>query len=181
MRIGFNRMRLVLLIITYLLFIPAGNTADFSEYKSTCSDIGFTPDTDPFADCVLKLYKRDRAKTAEKNTQERENIDRSNAIERDRQAQIERDKERQAERQNQANYERERLKLERQIAARQQKRDEDRQNEINNRAFWGALIGLGNQVNRDNERRVDDYEMRNCLIACQNQGDKYAYCLRTCK
>jgi hypothetical protein len=174
-------MRLVLIIITYLLFIPAGNTADFSKYKSTCSDIGFTPDTDPFADCVLKLYKRDRAKTAEKNTQERENIDRSNAIERDRQAQIERDKERQAERQRQANYERERLKLEREIAARQQKRDEERQNEINNRAFWGALIGVGNQVNRDNERRVDDYEMRSCLMACQSQGDKYAYCLRTCK
>ena len=55
-------MRLVLIIITYLLFIPAGNAADFSKYKSTCSDIGFTPDTDPFADCVLKLYKRDKAK-----------------------------------------------------------------------------------------------------------------------
>ena len=56
MRIGSDRMRLVLIIITYLLFIPAGNTADFSKYKSTCSDIGFTPDTDPFADCVLKLH-----------------------------------------------------------------------------------------------------------------------------
>ena len=61
-------MRLVLIIITYLLFIPAGNTASFAKYKSTCSDIGFTPDTDPFADCVLKLYKRDKANTAEKNT-----------------------------------------------------------------------------------------------------------------
>ena len=62
MCIGSNRMRLVLIIITYLLFIPAGNTADFSKYKSTCSDIGFTPDTDPFADCVLELYKRDKIK-----------------------------------------------------------------------------------------------------------------------
>ena len=74
--------------------------------------------------------------------------------------------------------ERQRLRRERSLA---QERIEDRQNEINNRAFWEALIGLGNQVNRDNERRVDDYEMRNCLMACQSQGDKYAYCLRTCK
>jgi len=167
-------MRLVIIIITYLLFIPAGNTVDFSKYKSTCSDIGFTPDTDPFADCVLKLYKRDKAKVADQVNQSRERED-NERYRAEREAQ-----EREA-RQNQANYERERLKLEREIAARQQKRDEDRQNEINNRAFWGALIGLGNQVNRDNERRVDDYEMRNCLIACQNQGDKYAYCLRTCK
>ena len=178
-------MRLILIIITYLLFIPAGNTADFSKYKSTCSDIGFTPDTDPFADCVLKLYKRDKVKVKDQVNQ-KEEIDRQaerqkQELDRERQANIERDRERQAERQRQAHYERERLKLEREIAARQQKRDEDRQNEINNRAFWGALIGLGNQVNRDNERRVDDYEMRNCLIACQNQGDKYAYCLRTCK
>ena len=59
-------MRLVLIIITYLLFIPAGNTADFSKYKSTCSDIGFTPDTDPFADCVLELYKRDKDQAKQK-------------------------------------------------------------------------------------------------------------------
>ena len=75
MCIGSNRMRLVLIIITYLLFIPAGNTADFSKYKSTCSDIGFTPDTDPFADCVLKLYKRDRAKVVDQVNQSRERED----------------------------------------------------------------------------------------------------------
>ena len=174
-------MRLVLIIITYLLFIPAGNTASFAKYKSTCSDIGFTPDTDPFADCVLKLYKRDKAKTAEKNTQERENIDRSNALERERQAQIERDRERQAERQRQAHYERERLKLEREIAARQQKRDEDRQNEVNNRAFWGALMGLGNQMERDHQKRTDEWEKNNCINSCRHQGDNSSYCERVCR
>ena len=53
-------MRLVFLIIIYFIFIPVGNTADFSKYKSTCADIGFAPDTDAFADCVLELYKRDK-------------------------------------------------------------------------------------------------------------------------
>jgi len=31
-------MRLVFLIIIYFIFIPVGNTADFSKYKSTCAD-----------------------------------------------------------------------------------------------------------------------------------------------
>tara|TARA_R110000803_G_scaffold140191_4_gene206774 strand:- start:85 stop:624 length:540 start_codon:yes stop_codon:yes gene_type:complete len=75
MRIGSNRMRLVLIIITYLLFIPAGNTADFSKYKSTCSDIGFTPDTDPFADCVLKLYKRDKNKVKAEKIKDKQRQD----------------------------------------------------------------------------------------------------------
>ena len=66
MRIGFNKLRILFLIITYLIFIPLGNTDDFSIYKSTCSDIGFTPDTEPFADCVLELYKRDRTKLKQK-------------------------------------------------------------------------------------------------------------------
>ena len=144
-------MRLVLIIITYLLFIPAGNTADFAKYKSTCSDIGFTPDTDPFADCVLKLYKRDKAKVADQVNQNEE---------RDRQAERQRqvlERERQVERERQAHYERERLKLERQILAKEQQRAEERQDEINNRAFWGALLNLGNQMNADYEKRTDDY------------------------
>jgi hypothetical protein len=45
-------MRLVFLIIIYFIFIPVGNTADFSKYKSTCTDIGFAPDTDAFASLV---------------------------------------------------------------------------------------------------------------------------------
>ena len=179
-------MRLVLIIITYLLFIPAGNAADFSKYKSTCSDIGFTPDTDPFADCVLKLYKRDKANTAEKNTQERENIDRSNAIERDRQAQIERDKERQAERQRQAHYERERLKLEREIAARKQKRDEDKQNEKNNSAFWlslgAALTSMSDNMQKDLDKRNDDMDRSYCESDCRmNQNGSQSSCERMCR
>ena len=84
MCIGFNRMRLVLIIITYLLFIPAGNTADFSKYKSTCSDIGFTPDTDPFADCVFELYKRDKVNTKQQvNKKEKiENVERKRPAQR---------------------------------------------------------------------------------------------------
>jgi hypothetical protein len=168
-------MRLVLIIITYLLFIPAGNTADFAKYKSTCSDIGFTPDTDPFADCVLKLYKRDKAKTAEKNTQERENIDSSNAIERDRQAQIERERERQAERQRQAHYERERLKLERQRLEMERQRAQKAANreqfEREQRAFqmmidWG---NGGSQESRDFDR---------CVWECE--GGR-TYCERICR
>ena len=91
MCIGSNRMRLVLIIITYLLFIPIGNTVDFSKYKSTCSDIGFTPDTDPFADCVLELYKRDKIKIkaeVDKEVERQEAIEREKILQEEIQAEI---------------------------------------------------------------------------------------------
>ena len=173
-------MRLVLIIITYLLFIPAGNTADFSKYKSTCSDIGFTPDTDPFADCVLKLYKRDKAKTVEKNTQERENIDRSNTIERERQAQIERDRERQAERQRKANYDRELLQIERQKLAREQQRDQreaDREQRERERKAWQALIDWGNGGSQESR------DLQSCVSQCLSEEYTRSrkYCERMCR
>ena len=115
-------MRLVLIIITYLLFIPAGNTADFSKYKSTCSDIGFTPDTDPFADCVLELYKRDKAKVkAEKNRQD------SIIKENNRQKQLEEERLR---------IERARLKLERK---RYKEEEERRKQKAINRQYEGEM------------------------------------------
>ena len=167
MCIGSNRMRLVLIIITYLLFIPAGNTASFAKYKSTCSDIGFTPDTDPFADCVLKLYKRDKIKIKDQANKKAE-IDR------------------QAERQRQAHYERERLKLEREIAARKQKRDEDKQNEKNNSAFWlslgAALTSMSDNMQKDLDKRNDDMDRSYCESDCRrNQNGSQSSCQRMCK
>ena len=165
-------MRLVLIIITYLLFIPAGNTADFSKYKSTCSDIGFTPDTDPFADCVLKLYKRDRAKI---KTQVNKEIENQREREREQALEIERQAREREARQNQANYERERLKLEKQRLAMEKKRAEREQFEREQKA-WQGLIDWGNSTNELNDLNA-------CISQCQYEDytRSHAYCKRMCR
>jgi hypothetical protein len=159
-------MRLVLIIITYLLFIPAGNTADFSKYKSTCSDIGFTPDTDPFADCVLKLYKRDRVKVKDQVNQ-KEEIDRQ--AERQRQANTERDKERQAERQRQANYERERLRIQNEILAREQEIAEREDNRRRSLMLLNLGQNLLNPPQPAPKMRIRCRDIGNGIITCDEQ------------
>jgi hypothetical protein len=142
-------MRILFLIITYLVLIPIGHTADFSIYKSTCADIGFTPDTDAFADCVLELYKRDKVKLVEKEKKQQNNIEMNSEKKRQseledikakqRKAQYERElkfeeaqrkrkaleKEREAERLRQAHYERERLRIERERLKIERRRAQD--------------------------------------------------------
>jgi len=165
-------MRLVLIIITYLLFIPAGNTADFSKYKSTCSDIGFTPDTDPFADCVLELYKRDKAKVkAEKNRQD------SIIKENNRQKQLEEERLR---------IERARLKLERK---RYKEEEERRKQKAINEQFereqrgFDALKKLADDMQKDLDRTNEAADLINCINQCKSEDNtrSRAYCKRMCR
>ena len=172
MCIGSNRMRLVLIIITYLLFIPAGNTADFSKYKSTCSDIGFTPDTDPFADCVLELYKRDKIKIKAEVDKE---VERQEAIEREKILQEE-------------NIRNEKAK--RRLAERLKKKKEE---EIKEQKMIEKGKRLDNTINaiiewNDKEiKKIDELNELNDLNACisQCQSEDYtrsrAYCKRMCR
>lgn len=59
------------LISIFLFLIPISlNSIDLNSYKKTCEDIGYTPKSDKFADCVLELHSRDANNTSnsESNT-----------------------------------------------------------------------------------------------------------------
>ena len=177
MRIGSNRMRLVLIIITYLLFIPAGNTASFSKYKSTCSDIGFTPDTDPFADCVLKLYKRDKAKVKAETIKDNNRQD-SIIKENNRQTQLEEERLR---------IERQRLALEKRRYKEQEKRAKQKAiNEQFQREQRGfdALKKLADEMQKDvdrtNAQNNKSNAQGNCYSTCIVEGLSANYCASTC-
>ena len=53
-------MRNFIFIFIFLLPISL-NSIDLDGYKKTCKDIGYTPKTDKFADCVLELHSRDQS------------------------------------------------------------------------------------------------------------------------
>ena len=49
------------LISIFLFLIPISlNSIDLNSYKKTCEDIGYTPKSEKFADCVLELHSRDQ-------------------------------------------------------------------------------------------------------------------------
>jgi hypothetical protein len=177
-------MRLVLIIVTYLLFIPAGNTADFSIYKSTCSDIGFTPDTDPFADCVLELYKRDKIKLVIKENKQQRNVvinsekKSQSGLEdlktKQRKEQYQRElrftesqrerhalkNKRDAERltKERLNYQAQLAKSERERLAREQQQAKQAKNKTNNAAlFLGILAGIAVLENLENGTNSNYY------------------------
>jgi len=133
-------MRLVFLIITYLLVVPVGNTADFSKYKSSCADIGFTPDTDPFADCVLKLYKRDKVNVKDQVNKETEMV---------------------VEREKQTNYEKERLEIEKERLKIE--KDRDRREAEEKEALAKAIY---NQNLRDTLDRIFTPPSRGRALNC---------------
>jgi hypothetical protein len=103
-------MRIALFIITYFICIPLGNSADYTFYKETCSDIGFTPDTDPFAECVLEFYKRDKITKVVKEEKQQKNIE----IELEKKRQFELENLRAKQRQAQYDQDKRRAEIQRQ-------------------------------------------------------------------
>lgn len=105
-------MKIFLCTIASLLLISIGNTEDFSKYKTICSDIGFTPDTDLFSECVLRLIKKDRAKIKAQVELEKRRIE-EERIENNKKQEI----------QKQAEYEKERLRIEKERLQIEKDRD----------------------------------------------------------
>ena len=61
-----NAYRLVLIgtLFCVATLLPSAHAGPLDEYKATCEEIGFTPKTEKFADCVLELHARAKNDTS---------------------------------------------------------------------------------------------------------------------
>lgn len=69
----FRFNKVIFTFIGFILFVPFAQSADLSMYKETCKEIGFKEGTETFGNCVLELYKRNKAESQIKANQQQIN------------------------------------------------------------------------------------------------------------
>jgi hypothetical protein len=126
----------------FVLIFSSGEVtyaAGLGDYKAVCADIGFTPKTEKFGECVLKLSDRDKAKSA---------VTRQNQITNNQQIALER----------------ERQRLQQQQLAIQRAQNEASNREAKRREsqfllnLSGALLSGGQPPRRSTNDQLDDIQ-----------------------
>lgn len=62
MRSALNKVIYIFVIFLIPVFFSQAESKDFSKFEATCKEIGFTPKTEAFGECVLELVERAQGK-----------------------------------------------------------------------------------------------------------------------